>query len=538
MISHGKVGNSQHFPTNLHILLDESAKANHSHIVSWCPQGNSFKIHDQEALVPLLARYFRQTKFKSFLRQLQSYGFRRTTRGSDKGTVSHPLFVRGRRSLCLRMSRKPTGRIASEKISRIPRLITPPENLMSHSKVVQTDFLPLQMKNETFSPRINLEENAAYGCLANNSASDLTYGRSPFAKIVYSQMNEDENNETAKRNANHRSTTIHDEGSTYKCTEIDYRLDSSYANAPAPQDSFVLSIKESSSAGCKTKCVPFHKQDLFLPQDLRSMKQVGIQQLQYHQGQVPQQQVNIQCQAQPVNPEYLHQQEIAQLKPCQLEVQPIQVQQKGQHIHPRVEKLYSHQEVVEQIKLAAKEVAKHYERKRQDKLKYQQQLKKSLRQPPFIPHNYTQENPCRQMFDTAFSTKYNDQPKVADVNAFQSAAFDISFDTNEFTETVSDSDRTALLPQTSFILPDHQGLQTGEAIISPQEEHQQQRAERSASVDIIDTFGNLFDEGDMKCTLQDEVEGYDEREMKAVDFVEGLNYYGFLNTEEEIDSAP
>ncbi|MGK3739454.1 MAG: hypothetical protein ACI90V_006301 [Bacillariaceae sp.] len=108
-VPRGKVGNSQHFPTNLHVLLDEAEKGNHSNIISWCSQGHAFKIHDQDALVTLIAKYFRQTKFKSFLRQLQSYDFHRITRGDDKGVVSHPLFVRGRRSLCFRMSRKPTG---------------------------------------------------------------------------------------------------------------------------------------------------------------------------------------------------------------------------------------------------------------------------------------------------------------------------------------------------------------------------------------------------------------------------------------------
>jgi len=117
MVSRGKVGNSQHFPTNLHILLDEAEKANHSHIVCWSSQGQSFKIHDQEALVPILAKYFRQTKFKSFLRQLQSYGFHRMTRGVGKGTVSHPLFVKGRRSMCFRMTRKPTGSAAAATIA-------------------------------------------------------------------------------------------------------------------------------------------------------------------------------------------------------------------------------------------------------------------------------------------------------------------------------------------------------------------------------------------------------------------------------------
>merc|ERR1719272_971903 len=78
---------SQHFPTNLHILLDEAEMKGNNHysnIISWCSEGQAFKIHDQDALVPLLAKYFtfRPTKFISFLLQLQSYDFHRlTTRG-------------------------------------------------------------------------------------------------------------------------------------------------------------------------------------------------------------------------------------------------------------------------------------------------------------------------------------------------------------------------------------------------------------------------------------------------------------------------
>jgi len=140
------VGNveSQHFPTNLHDLLDEAEKGNHSHMVSWCSQGQAFKIHydqqGQDALVvpSLLARYFtfRPTKFKSFLHQLQSYGFHRTSRaktnrqqepgcGDTGGVVivmSHPLFIRGKRSLCLRMSRKATATGYSSSLSSLVSL--------------------------------------------------------------------------------------------------------------------------------------------------------------------------------------------------------------------------------------------------------------------------------------------------------------------------------------------------------------------------------------------------------------------------------
>jgi len=59
-------------------------------------------------MLPVMANYFRQTKYKSLLRQLQGYDFKRVTSGDRKGNVSHPSFVRGRRSLCMNMKRKQT----------------------------------------------------------------------------------------------------------------------------------------------------------------------------------------------------------------------------------------------------------------------------------------------------------------------------------------------------------------------------------------------------------------------------------------------
>eukprot|EP00751_Fragilariopsis_kerguelensis_P039643 CAMPEP_0171011790 /NCGR_PEP_ID=MMETSP0736-20130129/23102_1 /TAXON_ID=186038 /ORGANISM="Fragilariopsis kerguelensis, Strain L26-C5" /LENGTH=111 /DNA_ID=CAMNT_0011444613 /DNA_START=194 /DNA_END=525 /DNA_ORIENTATION=+ len=41
---------SQHFPTNLHDLLDEAEQGHHSHIVSWCAQGQAFQFHYDDVL--------------------------------------------------------------------------------------------------------------------------------------------------------------------------------------------------------------------------------------------------------------------------------------------------------------------------------------------------------------------------------------------------------------------------------------------------------------------------------------------------------
>ena len=70
------------FPSKLHDMLDDADKKNgqYSHIISWCLDGKSFMIKQPGEDTPfvniILKKYFRQTKYKSFLRQLQGYCFR------------------------------------------------------------------------------------------------------------------------------------------------------------------------------------------------------------------------------------------------------------------------------------------------------------------------------------------------------------------------------------------------------------------------------------------------------------------------------
>lgn len=94
------------FPLRLHDMLDNAEAEGYQHIVSWLPEGNGFHIHDPEAMLPILQKCgFNQSKWKSFLRQLQNYGFRREIRGPTKGICKHPDLVRGRRELCMNMRR-------------------------------------------------------------------------------------------------------------------------------------------------------------------------------------------------------------------------------------------------------------------------------------------------------------------------------------------------------------------------------------------------------------------------------------------------
>ncbi len=87
------------FPQRLHEMLDNAQHLGYSHIVSWMPDGTSFKIHDEMAAVDILKKYFKQTRLKSFFRQLQLYGFARTCKGPRRGECKHELFVRGKRDM-------------------------------------------------------------------------------------------------------------------------------------------------------------------------------------------------------------------------------------------------------------------------------------------------------------------------------------------------------------------------------------------------------------------------------------------------------
>ena len=77
-----------------------------SDIISWLPHGRAFAIHDPDGLVTkVLPRYFNQTKFVSFIRQCNLWGFKRLTRGVEGKVYYHELFLRGRPYMALRLTR-------------------------------------------------------------------------------------------------------------------------------------------------------------------------------------------------------------------------------------------------------------------------------------------------------------------------------------------------------------------------------------------------------------------------------------------------
>eukprot|EP00934_Nitzschia_sp_Nitz4_P000436 Nitzschia sp. Nitz4//scaffold29_size155292//115585//116142//NITZ4_002679-RA/size155292-exonerate_protein2genome-gene-0.24-mRNA-1//1//CDS//3329546511//436//frame0 len=78
-------------------------------VVSWLPCGTGFQIHNRSVFVNIvLPRYFENTKYKSFIRQLNLYKFHRCAVGNKqrvRGAYRHPKFQRDHPDLLAELKR-------------------------------------------------------------------------------------------------------------------------------------------------------------------------------------------------------------------------------------------------------------------------------------------------------------------------------------------------------------------------------------------------------------------------------------------------
>ncbi len=90
------------FPRKLHALLEEAEEKGFQDLICWQSGGKSFQVlnyaHFEKIVMP---KYFKQTKFKSFQRQLTLYGFQRIHHGPNKGGYAHACLIQGIPELCL-----------------------------------------------------------------------------------------------------------------------------------------------------------------------------------------------------------------------------------------------------------------------------------------------------------------------------------------------------------------------------------------------------------------------------------------------------
>jgi hypothetical protein len=88
-ISHAASTKEQTFPVKLHMIL---SNPDFEDIIGWLPHGRSWRILQQKAfeerVIPL---YFRHGRYSSFARQVNGWGFRRITHGSDYNSYYHEV---------------------------------------------------------------------------------------------------------------------------------------------------------------------------------------------------------------------------------------------------------------------------------------------------------------------------------------------------------------------------------------------------------------------------------------------------------------
>eukprot|EP00814_Leptocylindrus_danicus_P017465 CAMPEP_0116022310 /NCGR_PEP_ID=MMETSP0321-20121206/10911_1 /TAXON_ID=163516 /ORGANISM="Leptocylindrus danicus var. danicus, Strain B650" /LENGTH=361 /DNA_ID=CAMNT_0003493357 /DNA_START=231 /DNA_END=1316 /DNA_ORIENTATION=- len=92
------------FPRKLHEML---ANPEYSECITWMPDGKSWRVLDSAKLESqVLSKFFKHSKYTSFNRQVNLWGFTRITKGVDSGCYFHRLFVRHDVGLCTKMLRK------------------------------------------------------------------------------------------------------------------------------------------------------------------------------------------------------------------------------------------------------------------------------------------------------------------------------------------------------------------------------------------------------------------------------------------------
>jgi len=91
------------FPFKLYQLLSACKDPS---LIRFVARGRAFSIRDKERFAKeILPKYYKQTKFGSFQRQLHNYGFERVAHGPYRGAYYHELFVKGLPGLLTYMKR-------------------------------------------------------------------------------------------------------------------------------------------------------------------------------------------------------------------------------------------------------------------------------------------------------------------------------------------------------------------------------------------------------------------------------------------------
>jgi len=166
-----KGGVTTPFPWKLHIMLDAMDKGDKS-IVCWQPHGRAFMVHKPKDFVQqVMSHFFNQTKYASFQRQLNLYGFSRLTHGPDKGAYYHNCFVRGKRHLCKGMIRQKI------KGTKVRKSLSPED---------EPNFYDIEAQSQIANPCVSACQESTKTLNQSSSSAQSSVAKSPIAAKVLS----------------------------------------------------------------------------------------------------------------------------------------------------------------------------------------------------------------------------------------------------------------------------------------------------------------------------------------------------------------
>lgn len=108
-------GETPNFPAKMHAIL---SRADLQDIIAWMPHGRSWQVlKPREFEVSVVPTFFSHSKYSSFVRQANGWGFKRISQGPDRGSYYHPKFLRGLPHLCktLKRQKAKSGAAAASK---------------------------------------------------------------------------------------------------------------------------------------------------------------------------------------------------------------------------------------------------------------------------------------------------------------------------------------------------------------------------------------------------------------------------------------
>ncbi|KAF3324367.1 heat stress transcription factor A-2b-like protein [Carex littledalei] len=155
------------FLTKTYEMVDDVAT---QRIVSWSRAGNSFVVSDPHAFATtLLPQYFKHNNFSSFVRQLNTYGFRKVD--PDKWEFANEGFLRGQRHLLKTIKRrKPLTQPVSSQQSHGPYLElgqfqyeSEIDRLKRDKQLLMTELVKLRQEQQTTRSHLKAMEDRLQG---------------------------------------------------------------------------------------------------------------------------------------------------------------------------------------------------------------------------------------------------------------------------------------------------------------------------------------------------------------------------------------